>query len=104
VALVLAMKRVAQGMTRVRAVIRSRYFPVSLCIMFGDASSAIESHTRSPAILFLDRWLFVSIPVRGRNDVDAFPASLGCIDILGASRSGGRRDEEEVVHDGEFAN
>ncbi len=72
--------------------------------MLAVGSSTIGSHTRSPAILFSDRWLFVSIPVRGRNDVDAFPARLGCIDILGASRSGGRRDEEEVVHDGEFAN
>lgn len=72
--------------------------------MSGIGSSTVVSHTRSPVILLSGRWLFVSTPVGGRNDGDAFPTSLGCSDMLGVSRSGGRRDEEEAVHDGEFAN
>lgn len=63
----------------------------------------VVTHTRSPAILFLGRWLFVSTPVGGCNSSNAFPASLGCSDMSGISRSGGRRDEEEVVQDGELA-
>ena len=69
----------------------------------GD-NTAVVPYTRSPAILFSVRWLSVSTPVRGRNNVDALSANLGCIDMLGVSRSGGRRDEEEAVQDGEFAN
>lgn len=76
---------------------------VAIRVLPGARDIDVVTHTRSPAILFLGRWLFVSTPVGGCNDCDAFPASLACSDMSGVSRSGGRRDEEEVVQDGEFA-